>query len=79
MNATQNAVENLDLNKLNDQDKAEIRQFLENQQQRSNIQSRKYILPGHRLTRRSNRNSKNERKKGRKEEGKRGHLLRAGC
>jgi mitochondrial import inner membrane translocase subunit TIM8 len=40
MSATQNAVENLDLQKLNDQDKAEIRQFLENQQQRSSIQSR---------------------------------------
>jgi import inner membrane translocase subunit TIM8 len=44
MSATQNAVENLDLQKLNDQDKAEIRQFLENQQQRSSIQSQTHQL-----------------------------------
>lgn len=40
MNSTQAAVDNIDLEKLNDQDKAELRQFLNNQQQRSQIQSR---------------------------------------
>lgn len=40
MNSAQAAVENIDLEKLNDQDKAELRQFLGNQQQRSQIQSR---------------------------------------
>ncbi|KAG8411815.1 hypothetical protein J3459_016240 [Metarhizium acridum] len=41
MNAAQTGVENLDLEKLNDKDKAELRQFLANEQQRSQIQSRK--------------------------------------
>lgn len=41
MNAAQAGVENLDLEKLNDKDKAELRQFLANEQQRSQIQSRK--------------------------------------
>lgn len=40
MNAAQTGVENLDLEKLNDKDKAELRQFLANEQQRSQIQSR---------------------------------------
>lgn len=40
MNSAQAGVENLDLEKLNDQDKAELRQFLANEQQRSHIQSR---------------------------------------
>lgn len=40
MNSAQAGVENLDLEKLNDQDKAELRQFLANEQQRSQIQSR---------------------------------------
>ncbi|KID99137.1 CorA family metal ion transporter, partial [Metarhizium majus ARSEF 297] len=39
MNAAQAGVENLDLEKLNDKDKAELRQFLANEQQRSQIQS----------------------------------------
>lgn len=44
MNAAQNGVDNLDLEKLNDKDKAELRQFLANEQQRSQIQSRTSIL-----------------------------------
>ena len=40
MNAAQTGIENLDLEKLNDKDKAELRQFLANEQQRSQIQSR---------------------------------------
>ena len=40
MNSTQAAIENVDLEKLNDQDKTELRQFLNTQQQRSQIQSR---------------------------------------
>lgn len=50
MNAAQTGVENLDLEKLNDKDKAELRQFLANEQQRSQIQSRKFVhgstIPG---------------------------------
>ncbi|KAG5969040.1 Mitochondrial import inner membrane translocase subunit tim8 [Claviceps cyperi] len=44
MNAVQNGVENLDLEKLNDKDKAELRQFLANEQQRSQIQSQTHSL-----------------------------------
>ncbi|KAL6850883.1 Mitochondrial import inner membrane translocase subunit tim8 [Amphichorda felina] len=44
MNSTQAAIENVDLEKLNDQDKAELRQFLGNQQQRSQIQSQTHQL-----------------------------------
>jgi hypothetical protein len=40
MNAAQSAVGNLDLDRLNDADKAELRQFLGNQQQRAQIQTR---------------------------------------
>lgn len=42
MNSTQAAVDNVDLDKLTDQDKLELRQFLNNQQQRSQIQSRTF-------------------------------------
>jgi hypothetical protein len=42
MNSTQAAIENVDLDKLNDADKAELRQFLNTQQQRSQIQSRTF-------------------------------------
>ncbi|KAG5917616.1 Mitochondrial import inner membrane translocase subunit tim8 [Claviceps capensis] len=44
MNAAQNGVDNLDLEKLNDKDKAELRQFLANEQQRSQIQSQTHSL-----------------------------------
>ncbi|KYK61894.1 Zn-finger protein [Drechmeria coniospora] len=44
MNAAQTGVENLDLEKLNDQDKADLRQFLANEQQRSQIQSQTHNL-----------------------------------
>lgn len=40
MNAAQTGIENLDLEKLNDKDKTELRQFLANEQQRSQIQAR---------------------------------------
>lgn len=36
---------NADLDKLNDQDKAELRQFLANEQQRSQIQARMSLCP----------------------------------
>jgi import inner membrane translocase subunit TIM8 len=36
--------ESADLEKLNDQDKAELRQFLANEQQRSQIQSQTHVL-----------------------------------
>ncbi|UKZ79348.1 Mitochondrial import inner membrane translocase subunit tim8 [Trichoderma virens FT-333] len=39
MNAAQTGIENLDLEKLNDKDKTELRQFLANEQQRSQIQA----------------------------------------
>lgn len=45
MNSAQTGVENLDLEKLNDKDKADLRQFLANEQQRSQIQSRESRLP----------------------------------
>ncbi|GAO19684.1 hypothetical protein UVI_02022560 [Ustilaginoidea virens] len=44
MNAAQTGVDNLDLEKLNDKDKAELRQFLANEQQRSQIQSQTHNL-----------------------------------
>ena len=40
MNAIQGGVENLDLDRLNDSDKGELRQFLNNEQQRAQIQTR---------------------------------------
>jgi import inner membrane translocase subunit TIM8 len=40
MNAASTGLENVDLDRLNDSDKAELRQFLANEQQRSQIQSR---------------------------------------
>lgn len=43
MNAAQTGVENFDLERLNDKDKTELRQFLANEQQRSQIQSRMSI------------------------------------
>ena len=45
MNAARTGVENLDLEKLNDKDKGELRQFLANEQQRSQIQSREFQPP----------------------------------
>lgn len=42
MNAAQSAIGNLDLDKLNESDKAELRQFLGNQQQRAQIQTRSW-------------------------------------
>lgn len=44
MNSTQAAIENVDLDKLNDADKGELRQFLNTQQQRSQIQSQTHQL-----------------------------------
>jgi import inner membrane translocase subunit TIM8 len=44
MNAAQTGIENLDLEKLNDKDKTELRQFLANEQQRSQIQARMCCL-----------------------------------
>jgi import inner membrane translocase subunit TIM8 len=44
MSTAQSAIENLDLERLNDADKAEIRQFLSNQQQRTQIQSQTHQL-----------------------------------
>lgn len=43
MNAASTGLENVDLERLNDGDKAELRQFLANEQQRSQIQSREYF------------------------------------
>lgn len=45
MNAAQSAIGNLDLDKLSDGDKAELRQFLGNQQQRAQIQTRSFSTP----------------------------------
>lgn len=42
MDSVQTGVENLDLERLNDKDKTELRQFLANEQQRSQIQSRMF-------------------------------------
>lgn len=44
MNAAQTGIENLDLEKLNDKDKTELRQFLANEQQRSQIQARTLLI-----------------------------------
>ncbi|KAK5997408.1 Mitochondrial import inner membrane translocase subunit TIM8 [Cladobotryum mycophilum] len=44
MNSAQTSMENLDLEKLNDKDKTELRQFLANEQQRSQIQSQTHGL-----------------------------------
>lgn len=44
MNVTQTGIESLDLERLNDKDKAELRQFLANEQQRSQIQSREFTF-----------------------------------
>ncbi|KAF4120283.1 mitochondrial import inner membrane translocase subunit TIM8 [Geosmithia morbida] len=44
MNTAQSSLDNVDLDKLNDQDKQELRQFLNNQQQRSQIQSQTHQL-----------------------------------
>lgn len=38
------SLEGVDLNQLNDKDKAELRQFITNEQQRSRIQGRKTAL-----------------------------------
>ena len=42
MNAASTGLENMDLERLNDKDKADLRQFLANEQQRSQIQSRPF-------------------------------------
>lgn len=42
MNAASTGLENMDLDRLNDKDKADLRQFLANEQQRSQIQSRSF-------------------------------------
>ncbi|KAF7548647.1 hypothetical protein G7046_g8597 [Stylonectria norvegica] len=44
MNASQASLENADLERLNDKDKADLRQFLANEQQRSQIQSQTHSL-----------------------------------
>ena len=43
MNAASTGLENMDLDRLNDKDKADLRQFLANEQQRSQIQSRTFF------------------------------------
>lgn len=40
MDSSRQALDNADLDKLNDKDKQELRQFLSNESQRSQIQSR---------------------------------------
>lgn len=45
MDSSRQALENADLEKLNDKDKQELRQFLANESQRSQIQSRKLLSP----------------------------------
>lgn len=45
MSAAQPSFESADLERLNDKDKAELRQFLANEQQRSQIQARKSCAP----------------------------------
>lgn len=42
MNAAQSNFESADLDRLNDKDKADLRQFLANEQQRSQIQAREF-------------------------------------
>ncbi|KAL0931613.1 mitochondrial import inner membrane translocase subunit [Colletotrichum truncatum] len=44
MDSSKQALANSDLDKLNDQDKAELRQFLANEQQRSQIQTQTHAL-----------------------------------
>ncbi|KFH43108.1 Mitochondrial import inner membrane translocase subunit-like protein [Hapsidospora chrysogenum ATCC 11550] len=44
MNSTTAAIDNLDIERLNDSDKGELRQFLQTQQQRSQIQSQTHQL-----------------------------------
>ncbi|CCF39904.1 Tim10/DDP family zinc finger [Colletotrichum higginsianum] len=44
MDTSRSALENSDLDKLNDKDKLELRQFLANEQQRSQIQSQTHAL-----------------------------------
>ncbi|EFQ28655.1 Tim10/DDP family zinc finger [Colletotrichum graminicola] len=44
MDSSRSALENSDLEKLNDKDKLELRQFLANEQQRSQIQSQTHAL-----------------------------------
>ncbi|KAK1974845.1 Tim10/DDP family zinc finger protein [Colletotrichum cereale] len=44
MDASRSALDNSDLEKLNDKDKLELRQFLANEQQRSQIQSQTHAL-----------------------------------
>ncbi|KAK1598780.1 Tim10/DDP family zinc finger protein [Colletotrichum navitas] len=44
MDSSRLALENSDLEKLNDKDKLELRQFLANEQQRSQIQSQTHAL-----------------------------------
>ncbi|KZL64861.1 mitochondrial import inner membrane translocase subunit Tim8 [Colletotrichum tofieldiae] len=44
MDSSRSALENSDLDKLNDKDKLELRQFLANEQQRSQIQSQTHAL-----------------------------------
>ncbi|KAF6805186.1 Mitochondrial import inner membrane translocase subunit TIM8 [Colletotrichum sojae] len=44
MDSSKQALANSDLDKLNDKDKAELRQFLANEQQRSQIQSQTHAL-----------------------------------
>jgi hypothetical protein len=45
MSMSQPSYESADLEKLNDQDKADLRQFLANEQQRSQIQARESQAP----------------------------------
>ncbi|KAI8298517.1 Mitochondrial import inner membrane translocase subunit TIM8 [Colletotrichum sp. SAR11_59] len=44
MESSMQALQNTDLEQLNDKDKAELRQFLANEQQRSQIQSQTHAL-----------------------------------
>ncbi|KAF9871604.1 Tim10/DDP family zinc finger [Colletotrichum karsti] len=44
MDASKQALQNSDLDQLNDKDKAELRQFLANEQQRSQIQTQTHAL-----------------------------------
>ncbi|RBQ94434.1 hypothetical protein VDGD_06305 [Verticillium dahliae] len=50
MDASRQGIENSDLEKLNDKDKQELRQFLANESQRSQIQSRAYLTAYGRLS-----------------------------
>lgn len=47
MDSGMSSLEQSDLDRLNDKDKAELRQFITNEQQRTRIQARKsFSLPG---------------------------------